>query len=162
MSYFITIYTFQSISFSLFLTNTRGQVSGLLFNYKSVHTCLKLWIFPKNSTTITFALNWSRFWFSLSYLYFIYRITFRITRRSRFHQPLQTSRSQPQQPPSHHTNNIDKDFDVLWSFLNINLKKKFHKTIDQLKCLITFLKDCICKKVVPKTFIIKHTTKSIL
>ena len=51
---------------------------------------------------------------------------------------------------------------VLWSFLNINLKKKFHKTIDQLKCLITFLKDCICKKVVPKTFIIKHTTKSIL
>ncbi len=77
-------------------------------------------------------------------------------------QPLQTSRSQPQQPPSHHTNNIDKDFDVLWSFFNINLKKKFHKTIDQLKlfaknkCLINFLKDCICKKVVPKTFIIKH------
>jgi hypothetical protein len=73
-------------------------------------------------------------------------------------QPPQTIRFQSQ--VLNHPE-LTEDFNTVWSFMSDNWRKKFHKTIDILKgyvrtkALITFLKECIVKKVTPKTFEIK-------
>ena len=73
-------------------------------------------------------------------------------------QPAQTIRFQSQPTFQHE---LTEDFETFWSLISSDWRKKFHKTIDKLKffaqtkALVTFLKDCIVKKVFPKTFEIK-------
>ena len=64
------------------------------------------------------------------------------------------------QPPPPQPQNI-QDFSSVWLTIDNILKKKYLRTVDclknysQTKSLINFLKDCLVKKVFPKTFEIK-------